>query len=374
MPTDHLLGVGTAGLLPCDGTIPVDPRHPSAHPGFQVHVTVDDGLVADADVRVGLMHRSAEKLFESRDLRQAMLLADRHDWLASFSSEVSIALAAEEALGISPPERAIWTRMLLLEVERLTATLPFLAPVSGALRAPAEDLRERIVAVVEGITGSRMHPAFCRVGGVATGVTEPDLDGVREVLSHVDALLPDLAASVEQSVAPLTGLAPVPREQALGFGLGGPVAWASGLDRDLRRDAPYLAYAEVADLIRVPELSEGDAPDRYRALLAGLPVATALARACLDRLEDLGDGPIDVPLPKVVRVPEGITYVAVEAPLGVSGCLLVGAGDKYPWRLKIRSASFATMSAMGPALVGVPVDELAAAVMSFPVVMGDVDR
>ncbi len=374
MPTEQLFAVGTAALLTRDGVLDVDPRHPAAHPGFQLQVSVADGLVAAADVRIGLMHRSAEKLFESRDLRQAMLLADRHDWLSSFSSEVSVALATESALGILPPERATWTRMALMEVERIGALLPFLAPVSGASRPLVESLRERIVSAMESITGSRMHPAFTRIGGVAAPVTDDDRALVRELLGAVESEFPAVAADVAAQTEGLAGLAVLDTATALGCGLGGPVGRASGVARDLRRDEPYLAYAELDELINVPVHEAGDSRARYAALLDQLPLSVRLARASLERLDSLGDGPIDVPLPKVVRLPEGMTYAAVEGPIGIAGCLLVGAGDKYPWRLKIRSASFATMSAMGTALVGVPVAALADAVMSFPVVMGDADR
>ncbi len=96
--------------------------------------------------------------------------------------------------------------------------------------------------------------------------------------------------------------------------------------------------------------------------------------ACIDELRRLGSGPTDVTLPKVVRLPEGTFYTWIEGPLGISGCLVTGAGEKTPWRMKIRSASFATMQAMGPCLVGTRHEQLADAVMSFPMVMGDVDR
>ena len=374
MPTEQLLAVGTATLLPCDGIVDVDPRHPSAHPGFQLQVSVDDGLVTAADVRIGLMHRSAERLFESRDLRQAMLLADRHDWLSSFASEVSVALAAESALGILPPERATWTRMVLLEVERIGALLPFLAPVSGASRPTVEALRERVVSAMESVTGSRMHPAFTRIGGVAAPVAADDRALMRATLDAVESAIPVVADDVASQTAGLGGLAVLDATTAQECGLGGPVGRASGVDRDLRRDEPYLFYSELGDLLEVTVHAEGDARARHAALLDQLPVSVGLARAALDRLEEWGDGPVDVPLPKVVRLPEGMTYAAVEGPIGVAGCLLVGAGDKYPWRMKIRSASFATASAMGAALTGVPVTSLADAVMSFPMVMGDADR
>lgn len=374
MPDDVVLAVGTVAGLPCDGIVAIDPRHPSAHPGFQLHVTLDADRITRADPSIGFMHRSAEKLFESRDLRQTMLLANRHDWLSPFMSETVTALAAEDALGIAPPERATWTRMLLLEIERVAASLPFLAVVSGDQRAEMEQARERITRVLESITGARMHPGFARIGGVAAAIDDDDRHALTDLLASLTASAPAWSIAVDEQASRLSGLACISSEQAHHLGLTGPVGRASGLDLDLRRDDPYLAYGELRDHLHVPVRAEGDARARYLVLMDQIPVSLDLAQCALERLDDLGEGPIDVALPKVVRLPEGITYAAVEGPLGVAGVLLVGAGDKYPWRMKIRAASFATMQALGPALIGTHLDDVADAVMSLPMVMGDVDR
>jgi NADH-quinone oxidoreductase subunit D len=372
--TDLLLGIGAAALLPCDAELVLAAGHPLAHPGISLQVTVEDDVVTSADVQPGLMHRSAEKLFESRDLRQAMLLADRHDWLSAFSSEVGVALALEAALGIIPPERATWTRTLLVEVNRAYATLAFLAPIAGVERSAAETLRERIVDAQERVTGARVHPGFARIGGVAAPIVSEDLDSLRSIADALTALTPRLAGAVEEATADLAGVAVLTREQAVVWGASGPVARASGLDLDLRRDQPSLAYAALSDRLTVPTRTAGDVPARYGVLVDQLPVTADLIRACIDELEGLGDGPVDVPLPKVVRLPEGTWYAWLEGPIGISGCLVVGAGEKTPWRMKIRSASFATAQAMGVALVGTPYPRLADAVMSFPMVPGDIDR
>jgi NADH-quinone oxidoreductase subunit D len=371
---EHLLAIGTAAGLPCDDALAVDPRHPSSHPGFQLRVTVEDDVVAAADPQVGLMHRSAEKLFESRDLRQAMLLANRHDWLSPFHSELATALAAEEALGIMPPEGATWIRTLLAELERITATLPFLAIVAGPQRPGVEDARASLVAVMESMTGARMHPGFARIGGVASWIDDADRRDARRVIQEIAGGIDTWRTAIAEQTEDLRGVAVLARDASIAHGLGGPVGRASDVDLDLRRDDPYLAYGELVDLLGVPVRTGGDAHARYEVLMEQLPTSVALAGAVLDRLDALGAGPVDVPLPKVVRLPEGTTYTAVEGPLGITGILLVGAGDKYPWRMKVRSASFATMQALPVALAGTPMAHLADAVMSMPMVIGDVDR
>lgn len=372
--TDQVAAFGAAAGLPCDLVLPVDPRHPACHPGYQLGIRSEAGCVVEVDLRIGLMHRSAEKLFESRDVRQAMLLANRHDWLSSFTSEMTVALAAEELLGIAPPERATWIRLLLTEVERISAVVPFLAPVGGSSRPSIDQARANLIAVQESITGARMHPGFARVGGVAAWIVDEDRALLRTTLEEISVALPAWQEAIEEQTASLSGLAVLTSQQAIDFGVGGPVGRASGVLTDLRRDAPYLFYGDLRDLLDHSVRTGGDAQTRYLALLDELPVSVQLAKAALDRLDDLVEGPVDVPLPKVVRLPEAMAYTAVEGPLGISGVLLAGAGDKFPLRLKVRSASLATLQAMEVALVGTPMDQLAAAVMSFPVVMGDADR
>ena len=369
-----MIGIGAAGYLPADDRLPLLEHHPVVNPGFQLALTVEDDLVTAARPLVGLMHRSAEKLFESRDLRQAMALADRHDWLSAFSSEVGVALTLESALGITPPERATWIRTLLAEANRISASLAFLAPVAGATRIELEALRERFTSLQEQVTGARVHPGFARIGGVAGPVDAGSLDDYLDALAVLGALHARVADAVSAYAEPLAGVARLSRDAAIDLGTSGVVARASGLDLDLRRDDPYLSYADLADHLVVVTRDSGDLPARYAVLVDQLPVSAALMSACIERLRQLGAGPVDVTLPKVVRLPEGTFYSWIEGPLGISGCLVVGAGEKTPWRMKIRSASFATMQALGPCLVGVRYEQVADAVMSFPMVIGDVDR
>ena len=365
-----------AAHLDCDRVLTLNDYHPSAQPGFQLQVTASDDVITGADVRVGLMHRGAEKLFEARDYRQIMMLANRHDWLSAFSSELGIALAVEAATGITPPERATWIRTLLAEANRVSVALAFLAPVAldeGA-RAVLFNAREQLTAFQERATGGRVHPMFTRIGGVAAPLPAERLDDCADLialLATAARAAVDAADSLQETHA---GLASLSRADAVAMGTSGPVGRASGLDLDLRRDDAYAAYGELADVISVPVLETGDAAARYAVLAAQVPVSLALMSACVERLRELGDGPIDVLLPKAVRVPEGVTHAWMEGPLGIAGYLLASMGEKTPWRLKVRSASFNNVQAMAPALVGVRLDRLADAVMSFMFVVGDIDR
>ena len=365
------MAIGVARHLPHDLALDLDPLSPAGQAGLQLDLRVDGDVIASADARIGLMHRSAEKLFEVRDYRQVLALANRHEWLSAFISELAVACTVEEALGITPPERAIWVRTLLAELTRISASLALIGQVE---RSPALDLRERLAHLQEVATGGRLHPMFVRIGGIAAPLDIAWLEDVDIVLAEIESALPALAGRVLASLAPYAGVGVLTRDAAIELAVTGPVGRASGVDLDLRRDAPSLGYGELAELLTVPTSPDGDDVARYRMLLEQLPVSIALVRACTDRLRALGSGPVDVPLPKVVRVPEGTHYGQLESTLGITGVLLVSTGEKAPWRLKLRTASFANVQALMQGLVGTRMDQLAAVVPSFFFVMGDADR
>jgi NADH-quinone oxidoreductase subunit D len=320
------------------------------------------------------VHRGAEKLFESRDYRQILMLVDRHDWLSAFCSEIGLAVGVERALGLSAPTRAQLLRIVLCELTRIAHHLAFLAPLPGELsaawRARAWQVRGEALDLIEEATGHRVHPMFCQVGGVRSDVTSRWVDRVAGAASDwsrrtfADAELDDLLARRYAGVAPLS------RADALAFGASGAVARASGVDLDLRRDDPYLPYPPF----EVPLSAVGDARARVQVLVAELPVSVQLVSWGCERLAGCDGEPVSVRLPKVVRVPEGSTYTWTENPTGINGYLLVSANAREPWRLKLRSAGFGNAAAMGQALEGSRVADLPAAIASFLLVCGDVDR
>ena len=165
-------------------------------------------------------------------------------------------------------------------------------------------------------------------------------------------------------------MAVLDRPAALGHGASGPVARASGVDLDLRRDDPTLPYPPF----EVPLAEAGDARARVRLLLDEIRVSIGLVGWASAQLTGSAGEPVSVRLPKVVRVPEGSTYTWTENPTGINGYLLVSRNDRTPWRLKLRSAGFGNASALGPAVVGTRVEDLPAAIASFLIVCGDVDR
>ena len=367
-----LVGIGMARYLDADLALDLAPGHPSQHGAMQLALRADDDVITWAEPRVGLLHRSTEKLFEARDYRQLMMLANRHDWLSSFASELAIALVLESSLGIRPPERATWARMLLAELNRASA-ICLLVGTAIPSATGALELRESSLHLQEQATGNRIHPMVNRIGGLSLALGQYWLELLDAWVNKALAELDGLRSRTLEATASLAGVAALDRSAAIRHGASGPVARASGLDLDIRLDAPYLHYDHVPLSRRGPS-GAGDLPARYQVLLDDLGDALAIMSASSAVLADLGSGPVDVPLPKVVRAPEGISHGEVEGPLGGIGVLLASAGDKAPSRLKLRTPSFGNVQAMATALVGVRLDQLSAAVMSFFIMSGDIDR
>jgi NADH-quinone oxidoreductase subunit D len=384
------LGVGSValGMVSPDGTpdIPVDlgAQHPSAHGLLRLRLVLEGGLIVSAEPIVGAMHRGAEKLFEVRDYRQALVLANRHDWLSAFSNELGIALAVERMLGMDVPVRATWARTLLAELNRVLSHLAFLGSFpdiasheGGPTAYYLFDEREAVVRVMEEASGGRMHYMATQVGGLKQDLPAGWLGRVRDAVEVVRRGLgpvDDLVTGDHALRSRLRGVGTLSRDLVLAYGVSGPVARASGLDLDLRRDEPYLAYAELGDLLRVPTRTEGDVLARLEVLLEQTYVALDLALACVDRLSSIEPGPINLKLPKVLRAPEGHTYVWTENPLGINGYLLVSRGDKTPWRLKLRTASFNNVSVLGELLPGCELADVVDILASMFYVVGDIDK
>lgn len=375
------VAVGDAGnaLHAGDRVLSLGAHHPAHHGLVRLRLQVSgagqDAVITDAEPVIGYVHRGVEKLFEVRDYRQIMVLADRHDWLGAAGSEIGVALAVERMLGLEVPARATWLRTLLSELMRITSHLAFLGAFPGAEAAasPAHVARERLLAVLEALTGGRMHVMFTVLGGVREDAPVGWLDELAAAISSVRAALPLISPPVRAAAGASAGVGRLDPAVVLQHGVSGPPARASGIDLDLRRDDPDLAYAELADVLRVSAATEGDVPARIGVLLDQVSVSLDLVDACAERLRSLS-GPVNVRLPKIVKVPEGSTYVSTENPLGSNGYLLVSRGEKVPWRLKLRTASFGNLSALPALLPGCRLDQLGPVLASLPYVVGDIDR
>lgn len=388
MSTERTVAVGAGGelvgsddrLATADMVLNIGPQHPSTHGVLRLRITLDGERIRHAEPIVGYMHRGAEKLFEVRDYRQIVVLANRHDWLSAFANELGVVLAVERMLGMEVPVRAVWLRTLLAELNRVLNHLMFLGsyPLEvGAITPIFYAFRERetIQAVMEEVSGGRMHYMFNRVGGLKEELPAGWTGRARRAVDDVRRRLPDLENLIvgnEIFRARTRGVGVLPPAMVLSYGVSGPIARASGVDLDLRRDEPYLAYDELS--VPVVTRVTGDCLARFECLLEQAYVSLDLADTCLDRLAALPAGPINTRLPKVLKVPEGATYAWTENPLGINGYYLVSRGEKTPWRLKLRSASFNNIQVLAELLPGTLVADMVAILGSMFFVVGDIDK
>ena len=282
------VGLGAGGLATADMVLNIGPQHPATHGVLRLRVVLDGERIISAEPVIGYMHRGAEKLFEVRDYRQITVLANRHDWLSAFSNELGVVLGVEAMLGMEVPERAVWLRTLLAELNRVLSHLMFLGsyPLElGAITPVFYAFREReeLQAVMEEASGGRMHYMFNRVGGLKEDVPAGWLGRVEAAVNGVRRRLPELESLIvgnEIVEARTRGVGVLDIETCLAYGVSGPIARASGLDVDLRRDDPYLAYATLfapGGPGRVVTRTAGDCLARLEVLLEQVHVSLDLA-------------------------------------------------------------------------------------------------
>jgi NADH-quinone oxidoreductase subunit D len=379
------VGMGAGALTTADMVLNIGPQHPATHGVLRLRLVVNGERIVSAEPIVGYMHRGAEKLFEVRDYRQIAVLANRHDWLSGFANELGVVLSVEAMLGMEVPERATWTRTLLAELTRVLSHLVFLGsyPLElGAITPIFHAFREReeLQATLEEATGGRMHLMFNQVGGLKYDLPAGWLGRVDAAIQKVRGRLPELENLLvgnEIIHARAKGVGVLTPEMVVAYGVSGPIARAAGVDMDLRRDEPYLAYGELfaeGGPGRVITRTDGDALARLECLLEQVHVSLDLAEACLAALGSLPQGPVNVKLPKIVKVPEGHRYTQTENPLGFNGYDLVSRGEKTPWRLKLRSASFNNVAVLAAVLPGNLLSDMVSILGSMFFVVGDVDK
>ena len=367
-----LVAIGAARHLPADLYLDLGDLHPTGQGAMQLVLQVEADVITSADPRIGFVHRSAEKLFEARDYRQLMMLANRHDWVSAFSSELAIALVLEDAMGILTPERATWSRMLLAEMNRVTAGFIMLGASSSNF-AHLLQHREILLEHLEQLTGSRIHPMFNRIGGIATPCTADWLTSLSGTVRKLQDVLTDLPQAAADHFAEFTGVGYITTDQVQIFGLSGSLAWASNVSNDLRINAPYLAYEHVQEYLPAAH-GAGDILARFTLIAEHILASLSIMSHAIAWLQHAGDGPTAVQLPKVVRAPELTTYGSIEGPLGTIGVLLDSIGEKTPWRLKLRTPAFATIQSFQSTLMGVPISTLVPMMQSCTFMVGDADR
>ena len=355
----------------------VGPQHPATHGVFRLLATIDGEILTEAEPVIGYMHRGYEKLVEARDYRQITNLVSRMDWLSGINNELPLALAIEKLMGLEVPPRAQYLRVILCEMNRILNHLMFFASFGAELGAITPTFyafreREDIQYQMESVTGGRMHFGFFRPGGlkedVPKGFYAGSLKAVRQVIDRLWQY-EDLVVGNEIFKARTIGVGILPKETAYSYGVSGPIARASDIDMDVRKDEPYLVYDQFDfDVCTAPN---GDCFDRFWVLVHEVVESAKIVEQAI---AGIPSGPVLGKVPRVVQAPEGEVYVRTENPLGELGMYLVSDGDKRPYRLKIRTPSYNNVSALPAVLKGTLVADMIAILGSFFFVLGDIDR
>jgi NADH-quinone oxidoreductase subunit D len=380
------------------------PQHPAAHGVLRLVLELDGEVVERVDPHIGLLHRGTEKLIEAKTYLQAVPYFDRLDYVAPMNQEHAFCLAVEKLLEIKVPMRAQLIRVLYSEIGRLLSHILNVTTQAmdvGALTPPlwGFEEREKLMVFYERASGSRMHAAYFRPGGVHQDLPMKLVEDIGafcdpflKVCDDLERLLSDNRIFKQRNV----DIAVVKLEDAWAWGFSGVMVRGSGAAWDLRRAQPYECYSEME--FDIPIGKNGDCYDRYHVRMEEMRQSIRIMKQCVERLKK-EQGPVAFADNKIVppkrgqmkrsmealihhfklytegyHVPAGEVYAAVEAPKGEFGVYLVADGTNKPYRCKIRAPGFAHLQAMDFLCRGYMLADVSAILGSLDIVFGEVDR
>lgn len=378
------------------------PQHPAAHGVLRLIVELDGEVVERIDPHIGLLHRGTEKLIEYKTYLQALPYFDRLDYVAPMNQEHAYCLAIERLLGVDVPRRASLIRVLFSELGRISSHILNITTQAmdvGALTPITWGFeeREKINVFYERASGSRMHAAYFRPGGVHQDLPPELIDDIEvfckdflPVCDDIEGLLTDNRIFKQRNV----DIGVVSVDDALDWGFSGVMVRGSGLAWDLRRAQPYECYNEME--FQIPIGKNGDCYDRYLCRMEEMRESIKIIQQCIDLMET---GPVLTKDAKVApprrsdmkqsmealihhfklytegfKVPAGEVYAAIEAPKGEFGVFLVSDGTNRPYRLKIRAPGFPHLQAMDYLCKGHQLADVSAILGSIDIVFGEIDR
>jgi NADH-quinone oxidoreductase subunit D len=382
--------------------INMGPQHPSTHGVLRLLLEIDGETIVRIMPDIGYLHTGIEKTCEAKFYQQVVPMTDRIDYLCPMTNNLAYCLAVEKLLGLEIPPRAQWLRVMLNELTRINSHLVWLGTHAMDIGAMTVFLycfreREEILRLFEAVSGQRMMTSYFRIGGVAI---EPPLDFFGRVKKFIDAFpehideYENLLTQNPIFVMRTKGVAYISAEDTLALAATGPTLRASGVDVDLRRDDPYTGYENFQ--FKVPISSDGDVYARYLVRVAELRESQKIVAQAL---AGIPEGPAKADAPKVVlpdrekmktqmealiyhfkivtegfTVPAGEVYQAIESPRGEMGYYVVSDGTAKPYRVHMRSPSFANLQSLRKMCEGRLIADVVAAIGSIDIVLGDCDR
>jgi NADH-quinone oxidoreductase subunit D len=353
------------------------PQHPSTHGVLRLLLTMEGETVVDCTPVIGYLHRGIEKTLENRPYLGGIRYMDNADYVSPMLGEIAYAGAVEQLMGLEPPRRAQYIRLLVGELQRIASHQIGIGSYVNDLGTTTPLLwtfrdREGIMDLFEALGGSRFNINYIRVGGVLHDfpkgwlrVCEAYLDQLEKNMGELETLI----NGNEIFLARTQGVGYLDQQQAVAYGLTGPVARDSGIDWDLRVNRPSMAYLEVPVQVQVRQ--EGDCYARNAVRLQEIRESIRLCRVAIDQLPA---GPISARTPVALRPPRGETYFAIEGSKGELGVYLISDGSEYPWRAKLRGPSFVNLQILPEMLRGYKMSDVIAVLGSLDFVVGEVDR
>lgn len=384
--------------------INLGPHHPSTHGVLRLVVELDGETVVNVDADLGYLHSGFEKTGENKRYKDFVYYTDRMDYLTAMSNNLGYCLAVEKLLGVEIPPRAQALRVIMAELQRIASHLFWLSThvldVSGtgmSLLMYATRERERILDLFEMVCGARLTVGYMRIGGVSRDIPPAFLPHLEEFLKIMPEQIDDYERMLTHGPLwseRLIGIGKITREEALDMGLTGPMLRGSGVDWDLRRDAPYSGYENYD--FKVPVANEGDCYARYLVRMEEMRQSLRIIRQAVDNLPD---GPyraedrkitpppraeLDISMEALIHhfklmtegfhVPPGMAYQGIESSKGELGFFIYSDGTARPYRLHVRGPSFNNLYAISKMSKGHMLSDVITNIGSIDIVLGEVDR
>ncbi len=371
------VGDSSEGIKSQEMLLNMGPQHPSTHGVLRLVMTLEGETVVNCTPVIGYLHRGIEKILENRTVMAGIRYMDNCDYLSPMLNETAYAGAVEQLMGIEPPRRAQYIRLLTNELQRIASHLVGIGTYLLDLGASTPVLwafrdREGILSLFEALGGSRFNVNYMRVGGVLHDFPKGWLAECSAFLDQFDKNMDEMEGLItgnEIFEARTQGVGYIDQQQAIAYGLTGPMLRASGVSWDLRVNRPYGAYREVP--VNVVVRQEGDCFARYKVRIDEIRESTRLCRIAIDKMPG---GPICTRTPIALRPPRGETYFAIESSKGELGVYFISDGSEYPWRAKLRGPSFVNLQILPELLRGHKMGDVIAILGSTDIVLGEVDR
>ena len=380
----------------------IGPQHPATHGVMRLKVYLDGETIKRVETLIGFLHRGSEKIMENLPYQKGMIWTDRMDYTAPLLQNWAYVMAVEKLLKIRVPERAEYIRVILGELQRIAAHLVWLGTHLLDLGLMTTfmysfEQREKILDFFEEISGQRMNPSFFRIGGVAADVPHGWLSNLKEFLKELSEAIDEMDEMIQKSLIfekRTRGIGIISPEMAVEYGITGPVLRGSGIKYDVRKNFPYSVYPEIE--FDIPVYYDGDVYSRYMVRMQEMRWSIRIIEQAINKIPE---GDILIKDYKIVPpskdriyhsieemihhflivtggfpVPEGEVYASVESAKGEFGVYMVSDGSEKPYRVHIRSPSFANLQILEKILPGHLISDMVAIIGSLDPVFGEVDR